>query len=172
MQQRRSNGDVIPNGKASVGSLGKAMAFTGHGIPSGASIIPDPNGSGKLYFVANPRTDISNMNANAMDKAFSFIRKNKSLGDYFEVQDKKTGSGFGIVGTREYDNGEPVYTYYAAKQGADGTAMPNYNEPITVGNRKATPADIERLLMSDETFKSTFPHKTESQYNAEFLTDN
>lgn len=150
--------------KSKVGALGKALGYTGH-VPSGSSVIPDPSGSGKLYFVANPKTNMQAMNK-LLDTAFGYMKDGTNQSQYFELPDEATGQKVGLVARTDYYNGIPIRGFYPARLKEDGSLEVKLNDPYTVKGRMAEPYDLEKKLMMEE-IKASFPKKTESNYNLE-----
>jgi len=152
--------------KTRVPAIGKSLGFTGQ-APSGATVFPDPDKEGKVYFVASPQTNMARANQDIVSKAFGYMKDGRQQGDYFEINDKNTGKKVGLVGVTHYENGEPIRIFYGARN--NGKEV-NFDDPLTINGRIAEPYDLERLLFDDETVKKLFPSKTKPNYEAEFLT--
>jgi len=152
--------------KASVGALGKSLAHTGH-VPAGASILPDPDNSGKLYFVENPQTNVVYANQMLTGKLFGFMKNGKDQGNLVNVVDKQTGRTQGVIGRMEYENGRAYEVFYPAKQDASGNLQIGLEDPITVNGKIATAYDMEKLFFDDSFVKSLYPRKRKSDIESE-----
>lgn len=149
-------------------SLGKTSASSGH-LPVG-SIVGDPDSNGDFIVIAENRYDFINLQKEVLDPAFGWIQRGEDVvSPAFPVKNKKTGGYSYMQGRKSYTNGIEEITYYETKPSPDGTGyVMDPNAPVTKNGRRATPREIEEMLIETEVMQSIYPHQTKAAGENEY----
>jgi hypothetical protein len=150
-------------------AIGKTSSHSGH-VPVG-TLMPDPTGNGNYYVVKENRNDLINLQSEVLDKAFKFIQDDsRREGDIFELN-LPNGKKQPLVGRKEYINGYQNIVYYEVSKTGPDTYVTHYDKPLMNGSRIATTKELEDVILPYSELKTTYPHKTKSQYESEFINE-
>lgn len=157
------NAAVNDKGKLTMSGLGKSLSYSGH-APGMATMLSSSDGT--TYFVENQRYDIANV-YESLNEGFRFMRENKPLGTPIPYRDKQTGGISYMVGSRLYYDGYKHDLFFPAKN-VNGKWELDQNNPFTrEDGTYASAADIEMMLVGDETIRSILPRKSKGEFEAE-----
>lgn len=156
---------------AKIMALGKS-SVSGGALPFG-TVLASPNNDGKLYVVSENNLGIAKMQSD-MNSAFNFIHDDtKQQGNLFKSPDMPTIPGMEhgapTFGVKHYvfdpytKIASPQIRYYTAKQAADGSYVPNFDDPFVVKDPKTgqkrywDDRDMERAFLPWDEVIKTYP---------------